>query len=308
MIRAIFAILMLVVWDSAFAQPIHVIDFESPSASLELDSINPDNIWQIGEPDKVIFNSAYSPVNAIVTDTFNPYPNGNHSTFTVGFELYGVHPRVSFQHRLETPNGMDGGYIEISKDSGTTWQLLTDTSGQGSLDYDYIYGLQTFGFPGIGDTLFNGQGGGFSGSSSGSWNYSVVEFPCIAIKKAFRMYLRFNFISDTVQDSLDGWMIDDITIDNDGGCGNLGEDVIASLNVAPNPITSQCTLYLEDHYLSDGTLEVYSMQGKLVLKKTGLYGDQLILDLHNLPGGFYQAVVKDGHSAWRAAARLVFSQ
>src|SRR5687768_4104081 len=52
------------------------------------------NIWQIGIPQKVIFDSAATVPNAIVTDTINNYPVNNTSTFTISvlnqFASWGV--------------------------------------------------------------------------------------------------------------------------------------------------------------------------------------------------------------------------
>src|ERR1041384_4098256 len=40
------------------------------------------NIWQIGRPQKIIFDSAATFPNALVTDTINNYPDSNVSRFT----------------------------------------------------------------------------------------------------------------------------------------------------------------------------------------------------------------------------------
>ncbi len=43
--------------------------------NLYIDTVsNPNNIWQVGIPQKTIFTDAYSAPNVIVTDTANPYP------------------------------------------------------------------------------------------------------------------------------------------------------------------------------------------------------------------------------------------
>ncbi len=51
---------------------------------LYIDTVsNPNNIWQVGIPQKTIFTDAYSPPNVIVTDTTNPYPVNDTSVFMI---------------------------------------------------------------------------------------------------------------------------------------------------------------------------------------------------------------------------------
>ena len=49
---------------------------------MELDT-SASNIWQIGKPQKIIFDSASTVPNAIVTDTINFYPINNISRFGI---------------------------------------------------------------------------------------------------------------------------------------------------------------------------------------------------------------------------------
>ena len=51
---------------------------------IEIDTTsNPNNIWQIGCPNKTEFDSANSFPNCIVTDTANPYPINDTSIFII---------------------------------------------------------------------------------------------------------------------------------------------------------------------------------------------------------------------------------
>src|SRR5262245_53236893 len=43
------------------------------------------NLWQICTPEKPFFGEAYSSPHAILTDTVNPYPIANHSSFILKF-------------------------------------------------------------------------------------------------------------------------------------------------------------------------------------------------------------------------------
>ncbi len=85
--RLIFILSLLLIFISSYSQDYvsYGINFDDPSElfRLEIDSLNGNNIWQIGKPRKTIFNSAFSPLNAIVTDTSDFYPINNYSSFTL---------------------------------------------------------------------------------------------------------------------------------------------------------------------------------------------------------------------------------
>ena len=233
---------------SSLIAQIDTVNFEIPPAHVHIDSAG-NNIWQIGKPGKNVFDSAYSAPRAIVTDTLLSYPINNTSSFTLDFELYGGQPFIEFKHRFDSDTLSDGGFIEISSDSGQTWLLLTDTT---SLDHSngafLPYGLETFGFYGVQDSIANGRIG-FSGSSS-DWVTSTILFPCYAIKKPFELMLRFTFISDSVSNPNDGWMIDNIVIQNQGGCSSIDENQLSQIEVYPNPFSTRSRIDLgESNFL-----------------------------------------------------------
>ncbi len=56
-----------------------------PNYWLWIDTVsNPNNIWQIGSPQKTVISSAHSAPNVIITDTVNTYPPNNTSVFIIG--------------------------------------------------------------------------------------------------------------------------------------------------------------------------------------------------------------------------------
>jgi hypothetical protein len=62
------------------------LDFDSPFGlqHLTIDTVsNPNNIWQIGKPQKIIFINAHSAPNVLVTDTINSYPTNDTSIFYI---------------------------------------------------------------------------------------------------------------------------------------------------------------------------------------------------------------------------------
>ena len=78
---ATFTLLYFPIW-SQF-QPCGYVDFNDKSCLSQFyaDTIsNPNNIWQIGKPQKKTLDSAYSGRNALITDTTNYYHQMTHLT------------------------------------------------------------------------------------------------------------------------------------------------------------------------------------------------------------------------------------
>jgi len=231
---------------------------------------DPDQIWQVGTPSKATFDSSYSAYRALITDSIHPYPAANHSYFDL---LFNTDPncmvidqlQLEFWHRFDTDTMHDGGYITISYDNGSTWvNVIEDYTGfYGDSPYmDYgnmIYTTE--------DSLFNGEYG-FSGNSNGWKKAKLCWFDIPA--KSISYYtdpiiIRFNFISDDIDNAKAGWMIDDIRLFN----VDLGGEIVdlsntASFAISPNPANDQVTLIIDDVLLSNETVQIFNLTGKLV--------------------------------------------
>lgn len=101
-----------------------------PFEYLYIDSVNnPQNIWQIGIPEKDNIPLPYSPNVSIVTDTMLPYPTNDTSSFIVAvchYSQYGFAPYVAvsnweLNYYIDSDSLNDFGMIEISVDQGNTW-------------------------------------------------------------------------------------------------------------------------------------------------------------------------------------------
>ncbi|MBN2668164.1 MAG: hypothetical protein JXR60_02945 [Bacteroidales bacterium] len=106
----------------------YTIDFDNQYFldRLVIDTVyNPNNIWQIGSPQKNTFVSVYSIPKVIVTDTINSYPNNDTSQFVIKYvsdELGGVQwPHtviLAGQYQVNSDTLYDFGMIEFSPDNG----------------------------------------------------------------------------------------------------------------------------------------------------------------------------------------------
>ena len=77
----------------------------------------PQNLWQIGRPQKPLFNSASSPLNVIITDTVRPYPINNYSMFYIrdkasSGDIYGL-KTIAGKYNVQTDSLHDEGRIEF---------------------------------------------------------------------------------------------------------------------------------------------------------------------------------------------------
>lgn len=289
--RYLYSLAAMLFSSFAFAQ-IDTVNFETQSPWVQTDTTT-GNIWQVGKPNKLIFDSAYSAPNAIVTDTLLSYPVNNTSRFTLGFQLYGGQPYIEFKHRFDTDSLKDGGFVEISNDSGNTWTLLSDTTFLGGTSpyfFHWTYGLETYNFYGVDDSLKNAAMG-FSGKSN-QWITSTIRFPCYAIKKPYELMLRFTFVSDSVNNPRDGWIIDDIFIYNQGVCSDLAENQLKIIDAYPNPFSHKTRIDLgPENYLHNGSYSLYDVGGNEILSKSSLVGHSFDIEKGNLPKGIYSLLV-----------------
>lgn len=106
------------------------ITFENVFSNLYIDTIQPNNIWQIGRPQKILLDSSDTKPNAIITDTINAYPINNTSSFIVKIlqEGWAWSPNwpgpfayIEFVHKYNTDTIIDGGHLEYSIDAGIIW-------------------------------------------------------------------------------------------------------------------------------------------------------------------------------------------
>ena len=271
---------------------IGTIDFEGSLTLIEIDTSYADNIWQIGSPNKTLFDSAYSAPNVIVTDTVNNYPTSNLSSFILLFDLYGSQPSISFMHKFDTDSAQDGGYVELSFDGGTSWTHLTAQTNEDA--QQTAYGFSTNNFYNETDTLNNGKSA-FYGQSQ-EWKSSDVTFWCMAVKTSFQCQLRFTFSSDTIETENEGWMIDNIVVQNEGGCSSINEYSYntESLKISPNPFQDYTSVTVDDGtYIRNGTFTVFDMFGRVASTPQQISGSQFIYSGRELKSGIYSYRLTD---------------
>lgn len=206
-----------------------------------------NNTWQIGKPNKPIFDSAYSYRNAIVTDTAFDYPPNDTSVFIVKLlnQYSGAGPidDVEFRYRMDIDTGSKG-LIEYSMDTGHTWLI----AGSG---WPYSPDTTTFTF------------------SHFYWNYYHINLMAVWDGKATdSVWLRFTFISDSDFETKDGWMIDNFSVHYfTSGVMSIPDG--KTCNIYPNP--------------AQDILNITTRENIHCLTISNLIGQQVYCGKHNAP-------------------------
>lgn len=259
----------------------NLIDFEDTISfdMLNIDFVaNPSNIWQIGRPQKAIFNSAYSFPNAIVTDTLSFYPVNDTSSFIIqhyadnGFTFPHT-AGISFLYKMNSDSIVDYGIIEFSPNNGTTWiNLCEDTVDiPGYLDNNFPIGR------------LSGNTNGWSGFDL-SLNFMGSYF---GIENGDTILYRFTYISDNIQNNKEGWMIDNIRLYD--WAESIGENNISTdrIKIYPNPTSDILTIENNDKQHSQIEIFIYDESGQIALMEKFKINDKVHVNLSGLKSGIY---------------------
>lgn len=242
-------------------------DFETSwQLDIKIDTSLPNNIWQIGPPQKMLFDSAFSIPNAIITDNINKYSDNNYSTFQFRADMNTLwtYPFfvITWRQKLDLGFKMDGGWIEASYDTGTSWvNILMDTSYRplliGGAPIDTLAdGI--IAFTGI-DTIWRNM---MICWSNGTGN---PKFPLHNV-----MDIRFVFRSDSLTTNQEGWVIDNINayptfIDY---ISEYQTDSKYNFDLYPNPTGKDFNIEMELDKDCRLSIDILDLNGQLLKRVT----------------------------------------
>lgn len=239
-----------IIYSIAYTSPQPTSNFENRDADgyFYIDSSQNNNIWQIGQPSKTLFNTAFSPDLVLITDSMHYYPNNNVSSFEL--EVYTDDAtEISFWHYFDTDSLQDGGTVEVSTDGGTTWVNIVDAN---------IANYTTTNFYAPSDTITSLGKPGFSGQSNG-WIHSTISGYAL-----YNHRIRFTFASDNINNNKEGWMLDNFVFQCLGTSVKTLKDE-QPINLFPSPAKDHFQLNLDaDLELLD--LTVFDANGQLIYK------------------------------------------
>lgn len=243
---------------------------------LQIDTVsNPNNIWQIGAPQKTVISSAYSSPNVIITDTINSYPPNDTSVFIFKHIDQGGYStphsaELSGYYKVNSDSLNDYGTIDISLDQGATWiNLITDTTYS---SYYYWWTPKP--------TL--------TGNSNGWVNFWVSLAPLgqvFNVNWGDTILLKFTFVSDSIADTLDG-----LAYDNFQFCDGVeGIEEILNDNlivVYPNP-TNDLLFINRRTQPQKESVKIFNYTGQLIFDDENFKGKTIDTKKLNLVDGFY---------------------
>jgi hypothetical protein len=265
--------------------PMYQCDFTLDCPTVVLYPTGSGQLWARGIPQKTLFNAAYSPLKAMVTDTAGMVPGGSHTWFDLLLAAPGgwENPLVSFYHRWDTDSLTAGCWIEISYDNRLNWKNILHDSSSISFNYPQINSLNLYG---LNDTLNDGTPA-FTGRSNG---WVLTQFQWIwwlPVKSLWpagdSIWLRFHYRSDSLTAAREGWMIDDLNLNNIQYYGGIGAYSAAQFSLYPNPANNMLTLSGEE---SPGLIEISDLTGRVWIKEVS-GENEVRIDISSLPGGVY---------------------
>lgn len=250
---------------------------------------NPNCRWQIGKPNKTIFTEAETLPNAIVTDTINTIPVNDTSVFYISAQYDAQHGigGLLFSYKLDGDSA-DFGKIEISPDSGQHWvNIIAQES-----TYHIIW---TFDYTEVGfQPTLNGveHGWYYFACNFGLWAYSTSGYPVlwdhnIPTGSTKTALFRFTYITDSINNPRDGWMIDDVRIW--GGITSVSDlSNNVQMELSPNPVEDVLHIKRKIGGAKDESVQVMNMMGEVVFSgQWSVVGGELSVDVSGLAKGVY---------------------
>lgn len=262
---------------------------------LVLDSNN--SIWNITTPNKSTINYTYQGPNYIVTDTNDFYPTNDTSDFYVLFTdcfacetdlSGGPSSTISGYYYSDTDSLNDFAIIEINTTNTNKWSnVFGDTVWLN--DFNDYFLMNYF------STKYS-----FTGKTNGWREFFINLDPFFStlreesgndINSQDTIKIRFRFISDSIQDSLNG-----IAFDNIKFCDyieGLSELSSSNFSIYPQPFTSSFTISSRSELTSPLSYQLVDVFGRTHLQGK-LENQTQIIDAKDLPAGMYILKIDNG--------------
>jgi len=189
----------------------------------------PGLLWEWGVPSATVINSAYSPVNAWVTNLDGEYTdNAAEYLYTPYFMFTSVDSAyLEFWHWYDTEDGFDGGLVEYSIGGGA-WTTLGTQGDANAVNW----------YNSASPACWTGNSGGYVYSK-----YRLTAIPTI-VNATSPVQFRFKFFSDG-SSVYDGWAVDNFAITAPPIPDDAGVIAILQPSAATqtgSPVTVQVTI------------------------------------------------------------------
>ncbi len=284
------AILMTSV--QAQVQNVYTMTFEEGSSDLVIDSIYPNGLWQMGTPDKAVFDSVYTAPNALVTDTILPYPAGltGYAEFHILVHFFGEGIFLQFLHRLDIDEGEAAGWVEY-------WDPVF-TNGWVRIGPGQPWASSGIGLGGMVGTVTDT--GVVFNQPFLDWEHSELSLECLGVffdleargGGADTMRFRFAFTSTANTTGRDGWMIDDVQTYNMGCSGSIEDAATTRIGISPVPADEHVRLDVLQGGQDILSLDVLGTDGSLIRREPWLGLSTQTIHTSDLANGAYGLIVR----------------
>jgi len=162
------------------------------------------NIWQVGPPQKIVFDAPSTVPNVLVTDTVNYYPDSlSSSAWFVLPEnsLFAGGLAIQWNQKIDFDLNQDGGVVEFSSDSGATWQ---NAFGNPNVYNFYGWDIANEGVLPSTEPCLTG--------TDSTWKNVWLCFIYDYLWTIDNLSIRFRIVSDSIETNQEGWMIDNIMV------------------------------------------------------------------------------------------------
>lgn len=240
------------------------------------------------------------------------------SIYSPPLQVTGTNPALRFWHRFRTDAGVDGGFVQMSLNGGSYFNVPASRflrNGPNS-----VIPYSTIAIPAL---------QGYTGNTNGQWLDSYID---LSDYKGQTVQFRFRFASNnenapTGDDA--GWFIDDVEIldlykyltsacifandeEADKKCTQAAQILINSegtvstadtkpswfeVELIPNPATDYVSVYISSAHSGTAALSLYSMDGRVPYQKQiRVDGNKSVhaIPLTGLPAGMYFVRVQSG--------------
>jgi hypothetical protein len=280
----------IIIYEYCFDQGGNCADYDmsDPEPILTIDiASNPNNIWQIAQPQKTVFNAASSFPNVIITDSVDFYPINDTSSFIIesvaqqsSSSVNWANFNLTFNYFVDSDTLSDFGSIEFSPDNGSSWiDLINDSFYSGYLEWSQN------GIMGI-TPILTGSSDGWKEASLNM--RSLGEFLDIQPGTTFKW--RFSFVSDAIQINRDGLMYDNIYVEITPPIGIQEYDSNPLISISPNPF---CEKFSLKGTSESGEIVLLDLTGNEILRQNTIEGESKI-STENYPSGLYLVYYMDG--------------
>ena len=253
-----------------------VTQYFNYSPFIYIDTLDyPNNQWQIGKPQKTVFDSAYSYPNALITDTLHACRPNDTSVciLKIPRNIWAGFMEFSFVYKLDIDSG-DIALMEWSADTGINhWtNILTDTNGLFS-----FYEMP-------GDTAPS-----LSYSNTGWDSMTLTPYSFVWYTAAVDTFMiRFTLITDSSTAPRDGWMMDNFVMAYQGEGITIVPNKI-SMSFHPNPVSDILYLHAGGKINS---VSICDLLGNVFFKRT--YNSMSVeINVADLAPGMYFMKVND---------------